>query len=280
MIPQHRLKKQMDIVNRLPKEYTFLNYLRCHDDIGWGLDYPTLKEWGMEEVPHKKFLNEYFTGRMKGSISRGELYNEDLVTGDARFCGTTASMCGIESAGFEQNPEKMKEAITFDIMLHAYMLMQSGIPMLYSGDEIGQINDYTYKEDSEKREDSRYIHRGKFPWKLTENIKDAKTVQGKLFPALSKLALLRKEETIFAGEANVWTLETRNDSVLGIGRRMGEELSIALFNFYDRKQEIELLAEEVLAGNEFRNLITGERVDLTKPVALERHSFLWAKRRT
>ncbi len=174
----------------------------------------------------------------------------------------------------------MKEAITFDIMLHAYMLMQSGIPMLYSGDEIGQVNDYTYKEDSEKREDSRYIHRGKFPWKLTENIKDAKTVQGKLFPALSKLALLRKEETIFAGEANVWTLETRNDSVLGIGRRMGEELSIALFNFYDRKQEIELLAEEVLAGNEFRNLITGERVDLTKPVALERHSFLWAKRRT
>ena len=78
----------------------------------------------------------------------------------------------------------------------------------------------------------------------------------------------------------MWTLETRNDSVLGIGRRMGEELSIALFNFYDRKQEIELLAEEVLAGNEFRNLITGERVDLTKPVALERHSFLWAKRRT
>lgn len=28
------LKKQMDIVSRLPKQYTFLNYLRCHDDIG------------------------------------------------------------------------------------------------------------------------------------------------------------------------------------------------------------------------------------------------------
>lgn len=29
------LKKQMDIVNQLPKQYVFLNYLRCHDDIGW-----------------------------------------------------------------------------------------------------------------------------------------------------------------------------------------------------------------------------------------------------
>ena len=38
------LKRQLDIVNNLPKEYVFLNYLRCHDDIGWGLDYPTLEQ--------------------------------------------------------------------------------------------------------------------------------------------------------------------------------------------------------------------------------------------
>ena len=44
--------------------------------------------------------------------------------------------------------------------------MQSGIPMLYSGDEIGQVNDYTYKENPLKREDSRYIHRGVFHWEL------------------------------------------------------------------------------------------------------------------
>lgn len=144
------LKMQLNTISRLPKEYTFLNYLRCHDDIGWGLDYDTLKYWGMREVPHKKFLNDYFTGRTEGSVSRGELYNEDLVTGDARFCGTTASMCGIESAGFEGNEGKMEQAVRKDLMLHAYMFMQSGIPMLYSGDEIGQVNDYTYKEDPAK----------------------------------------------------------------------------------------------------------------------------------
>ena len=41
------LKKQLDIVNALPKDYVFLNYLRCHDDIGWGLDYATLQMDGM-----------------------------------------------------------------------------------------------------------------------------------------------------------------------------------------------------------------------------------------
>ena len=106
------------------------------------------------------------------------------MTGDARFCGTTASMCGIESAGFEQNDEKMDWAITKDVMLHAYMFTQSGIPMLYSGDEIGQVNDYSYKEDPEKAPDSRYIHRGKFNWDLVDNISDKSSVQGRIFNAL------------------------------------------------------------------------------------------------
>ena len=141
------LKKQLDIVNGLPKDYVFLNYLRCHDDIGWGLDYATLQQEGIEERSHKKYLNDYFQGYAGNSNSRGVLYNEDPVTGDARFCGTTASMCGIEKAGFEHDRAGMKKAIQLDVMLHAYMFMQSGIPVLYSGDEIGQVNDYSYKKD-------------------------------------------------------------------------------------------------------------------------------------
>ena len=67
------LKQQMDVVSRLPREYVFLNYLRCHDDIGWGLDYPRLRCQNMEETPHKRFLNDFFTGRYPGSFARGEL---------------------------------------------------------------------------------------------------------------------------------------------------------------------------------------------------------------
>ena len=266
------LRKQMDIVCALPREYTFLNYLRCHDDIGWGLDYDTLETWGMQEVPHKKYLNDYFQGKTEGSVSRGELYNEDPVTGDARFCATTASMCGIESAGFEQNEEKMDNAVRKDVMLHAYMFTQSGIPMLYSGDEVGQVNDYTYKDDPEKAPDSRYIHRGKFNWDLVENIEDKNTVQGRLFHALSELEEIRRNESVFSTDAEVFTKDYSDTSILWIVRKSeGEELH-AVFNFSDQDKEVWM--PEVRS---YQNLVTG-RTEQICSTLLPSWSFLWLKK--
>lgn len=265
------LKKQMDIVSRLPKQYTFLNYLRCHDDIGWGLDFDTMKQWGMEEPSHKRYLNDYFTGKIAGSISRGELYNDDPVTQDARFCGTTASMCGIEAAGFEGNAEKMQTAIQEDLMLHAYMLTQSGIPMLYSGDELGQVNDYSYKEDAEKASDSRYLHRGAFQWTLADKRKDLSTVQGQLFQMLNRLEQIRRQENVFSQEAEVYTYDVHNDSILGILREYKGERFIALFNFSEREQTAWMQEEGI-----FRNLVNGEIVEVKDPV-LKGYEFVWMK---
>ncbi len=230
------LRQQLDIVNSLPKEYVFLNYLRCHDDIGWGLDYASLEREGIRERPHKQYLNDYFQGYVGESVSRGELYNADPISGDARFCGTTASMCGIEKAGFEQDQEAMERAIQKDVMLHAYMFMQSGIPVLYSGDEIGQVNDYTYKEDPNKAADSRYIHRGAMRWDLVENISDPETVEGKVFERLDQLEHIRKTEKVFVSNADTWTLDTWEAGVLCIGRYYEGDKLIGLFNFseYDR----------------------------------------------
>ena len=264
------LKKQMDIVSRLPKQYTFLNYLRCHDDIGWGLDFDTMKQWGMEEPSHKRYLN-YFTGKIADSISRGELYNDDPVTQDARFCGTTASMCGIEAAGFEGNAEKMQTAIQEDLMLHAYMLTQSGIPMLYSGDELGQVNDYSYKDDAEKASDSRYLHRGAFLWELADKRKDLSTVQGQLFQMLNRLEQIRRQENVFSQEAEVYTYDVHNDSILGILREYKGERFIALFNFSESEQTAWMQEEGI-----FRNLVNGEIVEVKDPV-LKGYEFVWMK---
>lgn len=265
------LKKQMDIVSRLPKQYTFLNYLRCHDDIGWGLDFDTMKQWGMEEPSHKRYLNDYFTGKIADSISRGELYNDDPVTQDARFCGTTASMCGIEAAGFEGNAEKMQTAIQENLMLHAYMLTQSGIPMLYSGDELGQVNDYSYKDDAEKASDSRYLHRGAFLWELADKRKDLSTVQGQLFQMLNRLEQIRRQENVFSQEAEVYTYDVHNDSILGILREYKGERFIALFNFSENEQTAWMQEEGI-----FRNLVNGEIVEVKDPV-LKGYEFVWMK---
>ena len=268
------LKMQMDIVNSLPKEYTFLNYLRCHDDIGWGLDYPTLRTWGMEERPHKEYINEFFLGNVEGSDSRGELYNYDPVTGDARFCGTTASMCGVEAALEEQDEEKLEAAIQRILMLHAYMFTQSGIPVLYSGDEIGQLNDNEYTLVPEKAPDSRYIHRGKFQWDMAEKIREKGSVQERLFTGLCKLETIRKEENLFMANADSYTVDGGNNSVLIIGREYGDEKMLGIFNFSGEDQEVYLHEE----NDEYVNMLKKETITCTKKLLVKGNDFFWLKR--
>lgn len=265
------LKKQLDTVCALPGEYTFLNYLRCHDDIGWGLDFDFLKGQGMEEIPHKRYLNDYYTGKFPGSVSRGELYNDDPVTQDARFCGTTASMCGIESAGFEQDEEKMEAAIRLDIMLHAYMLMQSGIPMLYSGDEIGQVNDYTYKEDPDKCADSRYIHRGVFRWDFAKKRKNKGTVEGQIFQSLDYLEKLRKQEKVFDADAKVYTYETWQQGIICVVREKAGTKMIGVFNFAKEPRTVSVYPEE--SG---KDMISGSAVEMDQ-ILVGGHDFRWVK---
>ena len=235
------LRSQTDQVCSLPKEYGFINYLRCHDDIGWGLDFNLMKHWGVDEVAHKHFLNQYFLGNYQGSTSVGELYNADPVTGDARFCATTASMCGIERGAYEENQEKVDTGIQLDLMLHAFLLFQSGIPVIYSGDEVGAFNDWSYKKNPLKREDSRYLHRGAFDWKLAEEMDDKNTIAGKLSQGLKEIEAVRNANPIFNADANVYTIETHNNSVLGMIRIQGEERVIGLFNFSNQEQGVHIV---------------------------------------
>ena len=269
------LKKQLDIINSLPKQYVFLNYLRCHDDIGWGLDYASLRMEGIDERAHKKYLNDYFQGYAGDSNSRGELYNADPITGDARFCGTTASMCGVEKAGFEGNEEAMEKAIRMDVMLHAYMFMQSGIPVLYSGDEIGQVNDYTYKEDPNKAPDSRYIHRGAMNWELAAKASDETTVEGKLFKSLSDLERLRRREKVFVSYADTWTIDTWDPSVLCIGRYYEGEKLIGLFNFSEHDKTAWINETD----GEYVDLISGKEMEAAG-VDIPAYGFYYLKKKS
>ncbi len=257
------LRKQLDTVAALPREYVFLNYLRCHDDIGWGLDYDTLRGFGMEEVPHKQYLNDFFRG-LTGGPGRGRLYNEDPVTKDARFCATTASMCGLESA---RTPQKLQKAIRLDLMLHSFVLFQSGVPMLYSGDEIGQLNDNSYESDPNKAADSRYLHRGKMAWQLAAQADNPATAAGQLFAGLHQLEEIRARMRVFSSRADFWTWDTGSDRVLGLGRYYDGKKVLGLFNFGDEAASV------LLPDGEAENLLTGERY--RESATLPGGDFLW-----
>lgn len=267
------LRRQMDKLAELPASDVYINYLRCHDDIGWGLDYDYLRRFGMQEAPHKKFLNDYFIGRWKGSPARGELYNDDPVLQDARLCGTAASLCGIEAALWDKDDQALQIALDADVMLHAFMFTQSGIPVIYSGDEVGQLNDYMYHADIDKKFDSRYLHRGKFDWELAEKRHDPESYQGKLFSALRKLEIVRAKYDVFKQQAQTATFDTDSQNVLGLNRTYNGKTLLALFNFCEQERSVSL---DVKLS--YTDLMSGKR-HTRQTITLKPYGFLWAMTR-
>ena len=264
------LRHQMEQVCALPRTCLFQNYLRCHDDIGWGLDYPWLFRRDQNEIPHKKYLNDWFTGRWPGSWSRGELYNDDPRLGDARLCGTTASLCGIESALTCGDAAALDRAVQCHWMLHAWMLSQSGIPVLYSGDELGRLNDYSYHDDPDKAADSRYLHRGNFQWDQAALCRDESTLPGRIFQALRGLEKIRGKEQVFRADAEVTLPDSGSDSVLVLCRRYGEEELVAFFNFSECAQTVQCPMAQ------FTDLVSGQQTDGGE-ISLPGYGFLWLK---
>lgn len=154
-------------------------------------------------------------------------------------------------------------------MLHAFLLVQSGIPVLYSGDEVAQENDYRYHDDPLKREDSRYLHRGSMDWTAAENRKDPTTKEGKIFHAIGQLVQLRRDNRVFHADADAWTLDTYNDHVLGIGRYYQGQKLLAFFNFSELGQIAWVNEQE-----EYTDLLTGKDRP-ARGVSLPGYGFAW-----
>jgi len=155
------------------------------------------------------------------------------------------------------------------VMLHACMFTFSGIPVLYSGDEIARENDYSYHDDPLKAADSRYLHRGSMDWSAAELRHDTRTPEGRVFTALRQLEALREAHRAFDGQADVWLVHTGDDSVLGIGRYHQGEKLIALFNFADTDRTVSL--HEL---GEYADLRTGQPCD-KEAVSLPAGGFVW-----
>ena len=229
------LKAQIDALDALPENCWFVNYLRCHDDIGWGLDEP--QEWrlGIDPFRHKEFLYHFYEGSVPGSWSMGELYNYDAASGDARSCGTTASLCGIEKALYTHDKPSLERGIDRDLLMHKAMAFLRGFPMLNCGDEIAQLNGWDYKEDPDRVDDSRNLHRSKFNWRAAEKRNEPGTPQNRLWEGMAELRRMR-DDPCFAPDAWVTTWDTHNQSVLAIVRKVDDAVLLGLFNFSQADQ--------------------------------------------
>ena len=233
------LKDQLDKLNALPENCWFVNYLRCHDDIGWGLDEPVEESLGIDPLKHKEFLYHFYEGSVPGSWAMGELYNYDEASKDARSCGTTASLCGVERALITHDKPLLDISMKRDLMMHSAMSFLRGFPMLSCGDEIVQLNGWEYKEDPDRVEDSRNLHRSPFNWENAAKRKQAGTLQKQMWDGLKSVREMR-DDPAFAPEAWVTTWDAHNDAVLAVVRHIEGRTVLGLFNFSSARQIVHL----------------------------------------
>lgn len=257
----------------IPPDTAWINYIRVHDDIGWSFADEDAAVMGIRGFDHRQFLNQFYTGQFEGSFATGVPFNYNPITLDMRISGTLASLAGLEQALELDNPLYIENALRRIIMLHGIILAAGGIPLIYLGDEIATLNDYSYEDDPGKADDSRWVHRPRFDWKRAENRHDPTTIEGHVFREISNMIAIRKNTPALADRYTRF-FDTRNPHVLGFIRN---EDVIVLANFHDWPQNVhyEAVAAHVPLMEQLTDLITGKMFTAHELIALEAYQIVW-----
>lgn len=222
---------------------TWLNYIRCHDDIGLGFDDSDIALAGYEPASHRRFLLDYFTGKFPGSHARGVPFAQNDKTGDARLSGSLASLVGLQHALESHDDQAVDEAIRVILLLHSLMLSFGGLPLLYYGDEIGTMNDESYKDDPVKMDDSRWVHRPFIDWQKAQKRHQPGTIEYQIFSQLKTLIAVHKELDSFADFNNRELLEVSNPHLFVFERyqiHKPTDRVLVVANFDQQPQYLEL----------------------------------------
>ncbi|QDU87129.1 Amylosucrase [Pirellulimonas nuda] len=222
----------------IPEDCQWVNYIRCHDDIGWAFSNTDILASGFDPDEHRRFLTRFYTGIHPGTFARGLPFQLNPATGDGRVSGACASLCGLERALELDDPKEIDHAVRRILLMHGVILTLGGIPLIYLGDEIAMLNDYSFQQDPERSSDSRWVHRPRFDWDRAEQRHDTDTIPGRVFQGLLRFIQLRKQHPAF-NSSNTQLVETGNDHLLGYFRSHGEHGVLVLANFDDHPQEIE-----------------------------------------
>ncbi|MCF8274573.1 MAG: alpha-glucosidase C-terminal domain-containing protein [Flavobacteriaceae bacterium] len=226
------------VILQKPLGSTWINYTRCHDDIGLGFEDYYIEQVGYNPYLHREYLKNYLGGRLITSPSSGDLFGVNPKTNDARISGTLASLCGLEKAIQKESAKDIQESIDKILLMQANSILLGGIPMLFYGDEFGYTNDYSYLEDAGKSYDNRWMHRPIIDWKKTLKIKQKGSVEYQVFKGLQNLIQIRKSNTVFADNNNVEWLESHNRSIVGFKRTWERKQVFCLFNYSPEPQEL------------------------------------------
>jgi amylosucrase len=261
------LAQALERRHNIPAGTSWVNYVRSHDDIGWTFADEDAAELGINGYDHRRFLNSFYVNRFPGSFARGVPFQDNPRTGDCRISGTTASLLGLE--------DRSSQAVARILLAHSVAFSTGGIPLLYLGDEVGQLNDYQYALEEGHGADSRWVHRPHFPAERYERRHRPSTPEGAVFAGLRKMVSVRASAPELAGTRLV-EFSTNNAGVLGYQRPGAGTQILALANFSDGPQTISAATLSAFAADAV-DLLAGSKVRLDEGIVLGPHGFVWLR---
>lgn len=261
---------------------TWLNYVRGHDDIGLGFDDRDIQLAGYNPYNHRKFLIDYYIGNFDDSHARGVIFGHNIKTGDARISGSLASLTGLQYGVEMGDHDAIDDAIGTILLLHSLIMSFGGIAMLYYGDELGTLNDFSYSDDPHKSADSRWVHRPTIDWEKADNRNIPGTIEYKIFSALKKMIAVRKEIEVFADFNNRELIEVENPHLFVFGRynlAKQSERVLVVTNFDGKPQHLNLDDISTWAGSQHGKMIdlySGQSPDIFKDtLVVPGYGFYW-----
>ncbi len=274
------LKPAMERRFTIPEGCAWVNYVRCHDDIGFAFSNQDIEAVGLDAVAHRRFLTEFYTGRYTGSFARGLPFQEHPETGDARISGTCASLAGLEKALEENDQDEIECSIQRILLIHGVILTIGGVPLIYLGDEIGMLNDYGYERDVDKIGDTRWLHRAAFDHERAAQRRDNTTVPGRIYQNLLRLIQIRQQNPAF-DRAETEFVDTDNPHVFGYFRTNGDSSVLVLANFSGTPQRLEGRRLRLLGLRKSNvDLVAGRVIVAARELVLEPYDLMVLARAT
>lgn len=270
------IKKSMKAVPKKPKNTTWINYARCHDDIGLGFDDELVKELGFDDLAHRLYILQYFCDGFNGSAALGQRFMTEPETGKARISGSLAALCGLEKAVSENNSIEIDLAIKRINLQHAIILSLGGLPMIYSGDEIATPNNYDYLNDESKKYDNRWLHRSPMNWEIVQKLDENHNAASQVYSQLKKMIAIRKQTPAFADNNDLEFLDCANSHLLAYKKTAldGSEIYIiANFSEFDT-----VFGKDVFGGKnitELHDLITDTTIAIQDTTFISAFDVLW-----
>jgi len=210
-----------------PSTGTWITYVRCHDDIGWAIDDGDAWAVGLSGEGHRRFLTDWYAGEAPGSWAEGLVFQGNPATGDRRISGSTASLAGLRP---DAAPHEVDAALGRIFLAHAIAAGWGGVPVVWSGDELGQANDLSWASEPGHEDDNRWAHRPRLDWSLATQRDDLRTVPGRVFSGLAHLARVRAGLPQLHASASSHVLRETDDGILATVRRHPSGPFVGLYN--------------------------------------------------